>query len=87
MSGSRSSGLNSETISHCWLPSRRLSLAVLHPDDRNRGRASLLDDGADVCDDGVPVVGSVDDAVLHVDDEECGIRAVLECRHGLSLLA
>ena len=28
----------------------------------------------------------LDDAVLHVDDEECGIWPVLECGHGLTLL-
>jgi hypothetical protein len=31
-------------------------------------------------------VSPPDDAVLHVDDEECGVRPVLECGHGLALL-
>jgi hypothetical protein len=31
-------------------------------------------------------VSPLDHAVLHVDDEECGLRAVLECGHGLPLL-
>jgi hypothetical protein len=31
-------------------------------------------------------VGSADDAVLHVDNEQCGVRPIHECGHGLSLL-
>jgi hypothetical protein len=60
---------------------------VLHPDDRNLRRAGLLDDCADVRDDRVTLVCAADDAVLYVDDEQCGVGAVLECRHGLPLVA
>ena len=60
---------------------------MLHPDDRNLRRASFLDDGADIRDDGVPLVGTAHDAVLNVDHEKCSVRAVLECRHGLPLVA
>ena len=60
---------------------------VLHPDDRNVCRASFVDDGADIRDDCVPLVGAFHDAVLHVDHEKCSVRAVLECRHRLPLVA
>jgi hypothetical protein len=55
---------------------------VLHPDDRNLGRATFLD----TCphrNDAVPVVRATHHAVLHVDHENCGVRAVFECRHRL----
>ena len=58
---------------------REVVARVLHPDDRNLRRASFLDDGADVRDDGVPLVSAAHDAVLHVDHEKCSVRAVLEC--------
>ena len=70
------------------LASRRKVVArVLHPDDRNLRGASLVDDGADFRDDCVPLVGALHDAVLHVDHEHCSVRAVLECRHRLPLVA
>jgi hypothetical protein len=59
---------------------------VLNPDDRNLRRAGFLDDGADVGDDGVTVIGVTDDAVLHVDHDECSVRAILESRHGFPLV-
>ena len=34
-------------------------------------------------DDVVAPMSALDDAVLHVDDEEGGVRPVLECGHGL----
>jgi hypothetical protein len=46
----------------------------------------LLDKAADVRDDRVALRSPLDDAVLHIDDEECGVRPVLECGHGLPLL-
>jgi hypothetical protein len=42
---------------------------------------ALLDEAADVGDDRIALVGPLDDAVLHVDDQECGVRPVLECGH------
>src|ERR1035438_5079504 len=39
----------------------------------------------DVRDDRVALVSLSDDAVLHIDDEERGIRPLLECGHGLPL--
>src|SRR5205085_11232949 len=58
-------------------------VGVLHPDDGNQFPPRPLDKAADVRDDSVALVSLLDDAVLHVDDEERGVRPVLECRHGL----
>ena len=55
-------------------------------DDRDLFPSRLLDQAADVRDDRVALRSALDDAVLHVDDEECGVRAVLECGHGLLFL-
>src|SRR5207237_9095206 len=67
-------------------PPRKLLVGVLHPDDGDPFPPRLLDKAADVRDDRVALVSPLDDAVLHVDDEECGVRPVLECSHGLPLL-
>jgi hypothetical protein len=56
---------------------------VLDPDDRDLLGPCLLDEAADVRDDGVALRRTFDDAGLHVDDEERGVRAVLERGHGL----
>jgi hypothetical protein len=40
-----------------------------------------LHQAADVRHDGVASMGAFDDAGLHVDDQECGVRSVLECGH------
>ena len=55
---------------------------MLHPHDRNVGRARLVDDGADIRDDRVALVRLAHNAVLDVDHEQCGVRTVFECRHG-----
>ena len=55
---------------------------MLDPDDGDLLPPRLLDEAADVRDDRVALVRPLDDAVLHVDDEECGVRPVLECGHG-----
>jgi hypothetical protein len=60
---------------------------VLDPDDGDPFPARLLDQAADVGDDRVTLVSPPDNAVLHVDDEERGVRPVLQCGHGLPLLA
>ena len=60
-------------------------VGVLHPDDGDLLAPRFLDQAADVRDDCVALVGSLDDAVLHVDDEKCGVGPVLECGHGLPL--
>jgi hypothetical protein len=59
---------------------------VLDPDNGYPFLPRLLDKVADVRDDRVALGSSFDDAVLHVDDEECGVRPVLECGHGLPFL-
>ena len=67
-------------------PPRKLLVGVLDPDDGDPFPPRLLDKAADVRDDRVALVSPLDDAVLHVDDEECGVRPVLECGHGLPFL-
>src|SRR2546430_9873201 len=59
------------------------SVGVLDPDNGDPFPPRLLDKAADVGDDRVALGSPLDDAVLHVDDEECGVRPVLECGHGL----
>ena len=56
---------------------------MLDPDHGNLFPPGFLDEAADVRNDRVAVVISRDDALLDVDDEEGGVRAVLECAHGL----
>src|SRR3989442_4909189 len=68
------------------VPPRKLLDGVLTPETGTPSPPRLLDKAADVRDDGVALGSPLDDAVLHVDDEECGIRAVLKCGHGLPLL-
>ncbi len=50
-------------------PRRELLVGVLDPDDGDPFAPRLVDEAADVCDDRVTLVSSLDDAVLHVDDE------------------
>src|SRR5262249_60876068 len=45
----------------------------------------LLHEAANVRNDRIALVIALDDTFLHVDDEECGVRPVLECGHGLPL--
>src|SRR5205823_7799681 len=66
-------------------PFRKLLVGVLDPDDGDPFPARLLDKADDVRDDRVALVSPLECAVLHVDDEECGVRPVLECGHGLPL--
>src|SRR6476659_3556027 len=66
-------------------PQREVLVGVLDPDDGDLLPASLLDEAADVCDDCVSLVRALDDAVLNVDDEEGGVRPILECGHGCRL--
>src|SRR2546430_16625150 len=61
------------------------SVGVLTPNNGAPFPPRLLDKAADVGDDRVALGSPLDDAVLHVDDEECGVRPVLECGHGLPL--
>jgi hypothetical protein len=65
---------------------RKLLVGVLDPDNGDPFPPRLLDKAADVRDDRVALVSPLDDAVLRVDDEECGVRPVLERGHGLPLL-
>jgi len=60
---------------------------MLDPDNRNALLSCLLDQGADVRDDGIALMRSADNSVLHVDDDERGPRPVLECGHGSPLIA
>lgn len=59
---------------------------MLDPDNGCPFPPCLLNKVADVRDDRVALVRPLDDAVLHVNDDECGVRPVLECGHGLPLL-
>src|SRR3989442_10713767 len=68
------------------VPPRKLLDGVLTPETGTPSPPRLLDKAADVRDDRVALGSPLDDAVLHVDDEECGVRPVLECGHGLPLL-
>jgi hypothetical protein len=61
-----------------------LLVEVLYPNDGNPFPPRLLDEAADVRDDGAALVSSLNDAGLHIDDEERGVRPVLERTHGLS---
>jgi hypothetical protein len=65
-------------------PPRKLRVGALHPDDGNPFPPRFLDKAVDVRDDGAALVSSLNDAVLHIDDEECGVRPVLERTHNLS---
>jgi hypothetical protein len=57
---------------------------VLYPDDGDTFLSRSLHEAADVRHDGVASMGTLDDAGLHIDDQECGVRSVLERRHSLS---
>src|SRR5207247_3850492 len=67
-------------------PPRKLLVGVLDPANGAPFPPRLVDKAADVRDDRVALGSPLDDAVLYVDDEECGVRSVLECGHGLSFL-
>lgn len=54
---------------------------MLDPHDGDLLPPRLRDEGADVRDDGVALVGSLDDALLHVDHEQRGVGAMVERRH------
>jgi len=64
---------------------RKLLVGVLDPDDGDPFPPRLFDKAADVRDDRVALVRPRDDAVLHVDDEERGVRPIRECGHRLRL--
>jgi hypothetical protein len=63
-------------------PPRELLVGVLDPDDGDLLPPGLLDEAADVRDDRVSLVRALEGAVLHVDDEDRGVRSVIECGHG-----
>jgi len=65
---------------------RKLLIGVLDPDNGDPFPPRFLDKAADVGDDRVALGSPLDDGVLHVDDEQCGVRPVLECGHGLPFL-
>jgi hypothetical protein len=54
---------------------------MLHPDDRDIRLPGLLDEAGDVGHHRIPLVRSADDSVLHVDDQQSGIRPVLQRGH------
>ena len=62
---------------------RKLLIGVLNPDHRHPVPARALDEAADCRHDRVTFMGPLDGRVLHVDDQECGVRPVLKCGHGL----
>src|SRR5829696_2121164 len=59
---------------------------MLDPDNGDPFSPRLHDKPADVHDDRIALMSSLDDAVLYVDDEECGVRPVLKCAHLVSPL-
>src|SRR5271155_1142026 len=59
---------------------------MLNPHDGGPCASRLLDEAPDIRNDGVALVSSPDNAILHVDDEECCVRTVLQRGHGPSLL-
>jgi hypothetical protein len=56
---------------------------VLDPDHGDLLRSRLLYKAGDVRDDGVALGSTRDDTGLHVDDEKCGVRTILERGHDL----
>jgi hypothetical protein len=56
---------------------------VLDPDHRDPCPPCLLDEAGDVRNDRVALVGFRDHSVLHVDDEEGGVRPIREGGHDL----
>ena len=82
-SGSDSRRTSSGTYCQPHCPGQFVAV-VLDPDDIDAGGARLVDQGGDIRDDAVAVVRLRHDAVLHVDDEQRGVRPVLERGHGAS---
>jgi cell volume regulation protein A len=64
---------------------RHVVVGVLHPDHGHVLRAGLADQGVDVRDHAVAVVGAGHHAVLDVDDKQRGVRPAGERRHGSSV--
>src|SRR4051794_20707756 len=54
---------------------------VLHPHDRHIRRPGAVNELGDVGHHGVTVMGAADDAVLDVDDEQGGVRAIGQSAH------
>ena len=77
-------GLSSATICQLIGAPDGALVGVLDPDDGHVLPPRLVDQAGDVADDHVAFVRTGDDAVLHVDDEEGGVRPVLERGHGLT---
>jgi len=59
----------------------QILVKMLHPDNGDTFLPCPLHEAADVRHDGVASMGALDDAGLHVDDQQCGVRSVLECGH------
>jgi hypothetical protein len=59
----------------------QILVGMLHPDNGDTLLPCPLHEAADVRDDGVASMGALDDAGLDIDDQECGVRSVLECGH------
>ena len=59
----------------------KLLVGVLDPHNRNRFPASRLDDYCDVRNDRIALVRRRDNADLDVDNQQCGIRPILERGH------
>ena len=56
---------------------RKPLVGVLDPHDGDPFAPRLLDQAADIGDDGIALMITLDDALLDIDDEECGVRSVL----------
>ena len=55
---------------------RKLLIGVLDPDDGDLIAPRAVDKAADIRDDRVAIMSSLNNAVLYIDDEECGVRPV-----------
>jgi mannose-6-phosphate isomerase-like protein (cupin superfamily) len=66
---------------------RKLVVRVLHPDHGHALSPRPLDEGADIRDDRVALVSSLEGGVLYVDDDECGVRTVRKRGHRLPRFA
>jgi hypothetical protein len=67
-------------------PPCEVLIGVLDPDHRHALPPRPLDKAADVRDNRVAFVSPLERGVLYVDDQECSVRPVLKCGHGVTLL-
>ena len=59
---------------------------VLDPDHRDIAGSGAIDEFDDIGDHRVPIPRIPNDSVLHIDDDQGMIRAILKCGHSATLL-